>query len=228
MKIMQATHSSMAAADRLAELHFTRRHMGSAKIHDVKIMALDPFLRGLLFTDGTVTRALEVHTLSSVAVDVVDQSPAPVPVQAVHYLELRAGVECLRRRVAMRLAGTAPAVWAESYIVPERLPADFLGSLDDAPHGIGGSLQQLKLESWRELLWFKLGSPPHWASTPTLTVTALIRLYRVITDGWPALLISEAFAVELRAGLYHLLGTNGPAVNAVSLSESNTATGEES
>lgn len=227
MKITRSTDSAMAAANRLAEVHFTSQHMGSAANHDVEIMALDPFLRGLLFTDGTVTRALEVHTLSSVAVDVVDQSQAPVPAEATDYLGVVAGTECLRRRVMMSLAGTAPGVWAESYIVPERLPREFLGLLDGSPHGIGSSLQQLKLESWRELLWFKLGRPPRWACT-TPGVTALVRLYRVITNGRPALLISEAFAVEMHVGLYRLPGSNGSAVNAASLCASSTTIEGES
>jgi chorismate-pyruvate lyase len=209
------------AVDRLAELYFTMQQVRPAGLHDVEIAALDPFLRGLLFTDGTVTRALEVETLSPVAVDVVDQTQAPVPAQAARYLDVAVATECLRRRVTIRIAGTPLAVWAESHIVPQRLPAAFLGLLDGAPHGLGGSMQRLQLESSRELLWFGLGTPPHWARTaapppasasPPLA-TALIRLYRILTEGRPALLISEAFAVQMQAGIYQLVGSNGSAVN---------------
>ena len=175
------------------------------------IGALDPFLRGLLFTDGTVTRALEVHTLSRVDLEVVDQAAAVGPDEVTQHLQLAAGAECLRRRVIMSLAG-APVVWAESYIVTDRLPEGFMGLLSESAHGIGDSLQQIKLESWRELLWFELGRSPRWASKPTRTT--LVRLYRVITDGRPALLITEAFAVESHSGTYRIPGSPGVAYGA--------------
>lgn len=110
------------------------------------------------------------------------------------------------------IAGATPSVWAESYIVSERLPADFFGLLNSTSHGIGGALQQHELESRRELLWFGLGASPGWAHTAAPPVTALIRAYRIITNGWPALLISEAFAVEMRSGLYRLAGWTDTAV----------------
>lgn len=198
----------IAVADRLAMLHFTMQNVETAAdLQDVEVMALDPALRSLLFTDGTVTRALEVQTLSRVAVDVVHQSPAPAPARAAHCLEVKEATICLRRRVVMRIAArTTPTVWAESYIVPERLPADFVGTLDSTPHGIGGSLEQMRLECRRELLWFRLGASPRWAHAPTAPVTALVRAYRIIAKGSPVLLISEAFAVEMRSNFYHLAG----------------------
>lgn len=199
----------MVIADRLAMLHFTMQHAETAGLQNVDLEALDPILRGLLFTDGTVTRALEVQTLSRVTVDVVDQSPIPVPAQVARCLEVDGALECLRRRVTMRIAGTTPAVWAESHIVSERLPTAFLGLLDSTPHGIGGSLHEMRLESRRELLWFGLGTSPSWADTHTPPATALIRAYRVIAGGLPALLISEAFAVEVHAGVYRLVGATG-------------------
>jgi len=90
------------------------------------------------------------------------------------------------------------------------LPAGFVGVLGGSPTGIGGSLGQLKLESWRELLWFGLGSPPPWSAGTTVADT-LTRSYRIITQGRPALLISEAFAVEMHAGQYELMGSAGTA-----------------
>jgi len=202
------------AVDCLARLHFTMQQVRPAGLHDVEITALDPFLRSLLFTDGTVTRALEVQTLSPVTVDVVEQTEAPVPEPAARYLDVAAATESLRRRVTIRIAGTPLAVWAESHIVPGRLPAAFLGLLDSARHGLGGSMQQLQLESSRELLWFGLGAPPDWACTaapPPVSppvATALIRLYRILTDGRPAVLIAEAFAVQMQAGIYQLVGSD--------------------
>lgn len=98
-----------------------------------------------------------------------------------------------------------PAIWAESHILPTRLPADFLGVLRGAPDGIGESLQRVELESWREMLWFGLDSHPEWSGVDSdQTSPVITRLYRVITSGLPALLISESFAVTLRDGTYCL------------------------
>jgi chorismate--pyruvate lyase len=201
----------LAAAGRLAELHFTTQDLQAAEFEQVELPSLDPFLRGLLFTDGTVTRALEVHTLSSVLVEVVDQSPIPLPAEAARCLDATAGAEGIRRRVVLRSGGPGLTVWAESYILPDRLPPGFLSVLGIAPQGIGQSMQGVKLESRRELLWHRLDSAPGWAPAETPPVTTLTRFYRVITDDRPALLISEAFAVEEHAGGYRLLGLAGGA-----------------
>lgn len=193
-------------ADRLAERHFTAQGETGTGLDAVDVLSLDPLLRGLLFTDGTVTRALEAQTLAPVSVQAVEQEPAhPPPLQA-RYLQVDGTEECIRRRVVMHVAETSLSVWAESYVVPQRLPADFLASLEGSPHGIGGSLARLKLESWRELLWFGLAPPPTWSRHPTTATSALTRLYLIVTQRMPTLLISEAFAVERRNGVYHLSG----------------------
>jgi chorismate-pyruvate lyase len=192
-------------AHRFADTHFLLQREKSPDLAEVEIGALDPFLRGLLFTDGTVSRALEAHTLSRVTVTALEQVTAPAPAPASAYLRLEKHGECVRRRVTMHIGGERLAVWAESYIVLERLPSRFVATLGATPQGIGGSLQQLKLESARELLCFGLAPPPRWAHRRASRST-LTRVYRIITQGRPALLITEHFALEMRSGLYHLVG----------------------
>ena len=197
-------------AERLTDAHFVLQHAKSPYLADLDIAGLDPFLRGLLFTDGTVSRALEAHTLSRVTVAPVEQVSVSVRQPAAGYLAVGEGRECLRRRVTMHIADRHLAVWAESYIVPERLPSQFEATLGETPQGIGGSLQQLKLESSRELLCFGLAPPPVWAkrrvSAPTLT-----RVYRIVRHAQPALLITEHFALQRRLGRYQLVGSAGVA-----------------
>jgi chorismate-pyruvate lyase len=122
------------------------------------------------------------------------------------HLGAASGVEAVRRRVVIGAGEpSSPLIWAESHILPSRLPREFLRVLGDAPDGIGESLQQIQLESWRELLWFGLDCSPAWNDTHTQAGTSVItRLYRVITAGRPALLISESFAVAQRDGVYVL------------------------
>jgi chorismate-pyruvate lyase len=198
--------STLTPSEELARRHFVLQDNRPAHLDEIKLAALEPFLRGLLFTDGTVTRTLEVQTLSPVSVEVADQIDTSVHGQVAEHLDAAGGTEAVRRRV---LIGTGkpmePAIWAESHILPTRLPSEFLGVLKGASDGIGESLQRVELESWREMLWFGLDSHPDWSgmdsdqSSPVIT-----RLYRVIAGGLPALLISESFSVTLRDGTYCL------------------------
>jgi chorismate-pyruvate lyase len=197
---------------RLAERHFRMQHAGAGE--RPHLGTVDPFLRSLLFTDGTVTRALEAQTLCRVTVEMVEQSRAALSVQAARCLEAEAGAECVRRRVTMKAEGATPAVWAESHLLLDRLPAQFIRLLNRTSHGIGGSIEQARLESRRELLWFRLGTPPSWADQGRSVPAALVRHYRIITGDRPALLICEAFAVERQLGVYRPLGWPSGAVTA--------------
>ncbi len=212
-------------ADRLAELHFAAQDQRPSDLEDVEIVHLDGFLRGLLFTDGTVSRALEAQTLAPVTVEPVEQTQTVAPAQLARYLEIEQTDECIRRRVVMRIAGRSSSIWAESYVAPQRLPPDFLALLERSSVGIGGSLAQLKLESWRELLWFGLGPPPEWSGSAAPSATTLTRLYRIITQRQPALLISEAFAVEMRSGVFHLMGSADTPADSAAAQDSRAAQG---
>jgi chorismate-pyruvate lyase len=205
-----AGSSAAAAPAALTRRHFVCQEDRPAHLGDLGLTEMEPSLRGLLFTDGTVTRALEAEALARVSVEVVAQSSVPLPASAAAHLDAGEGCEAVRRRVAIGTAAhPQPLIWAESHILPERLPSDFLSVLHDAPDGIGESLQQVKLESWRDMLWFGLDTPPQWsgiAAEPPRQV--LTRRYRVIAGSRPVLLICESFAVERQAG-HHRLGWHG-------------------
>lgn len=183
--------------------HFVLQAERPPGYDDVALETVDPVLRGLLFTDGTVTRTLEVQLLAATAVEVISQESTSTSAQVAAKLDASEGVRVLCRRVVIG-AGEPPAplIWAESHILPSRLPPGFLAVLRDAQDGIGESLQNVQLESWRELLWFGLGAAPAWSGSEAGSV--ITRLYRVITAGRPALLISESFAVSCRDGVYCL------------------------
>ncbi|MGC1852005.1 MAG: chorismate pyruvate-lyase family protein [Solirubrobacterales bacterium] len=189
----------------LTQRHFVLQDDRPDHLREIDLAELDPALRCLLFTDGTVTRTLEVQALSRVAVAVLSQDKAPALERQARCLEVPSGMEALRRRVAIGAEAGKPVMWAESHIIPSRLPRGFMDVLGDAADGIGESLQQVQLESWRDMLWFGLDTLPAWSEVGRQSESvALTRLYRVITNGRPALLISESFAVRRSAGLYHL------------------------
>jgi chorismate-pyruvate lyase len=205
--VKKAERAPEGAPD-LVERHFVAQAERPAGVEQVEIGALDPFLRTLLFTDGTVTRALAAQLLAPIAVERFEQAPVSLPAAAAAQLEVPPEEESIRRRVGIGVAAPAiPLLWAESFMLPERLPPGFFGLLDGAPDGIGQSLQRVSLESSRELCWFGLEPAPEWVpGGPAAGETTLRRLYRIVSEGRPAILISEYFAVELRFGLYHLSG----------------------
>jgi chorismate-pyruvate lyase len=196
-----------ASAAHLVKQHFVLQGQRPDSLREVEVEALDPQLRSLLFTDGTVTRALGAQALAPVAVERLGQDHVPLPATAATALEAAAGEESIRRRVGIGVGEPAiPVLWAESYMITERLPEGFLGLLDSAPDGIGQSLQRVSLESSRELLWFGLDAVPEWAPSAGDDAAHLRRLYRIVSSRQPAILISESFAVERRLGSYHLAG----------------------
>jgi chorismate-pyruvate lyase len=197
---------SLATARALAARHFVLQDNRPGHVIDPDLVAMDPHLRALLFTDGTVTRTLEVSALSPVAVTVERQQEVAVGTEVAGHLEVPGGSPAIERRVTISLeSSAAPAIWAESHIVAERLPAGFLGVLEGCRDGIGESLQQVKLESWREMLWFGIDATPTWGDGSRIEVEiALHRLYRVIAKARPAMLISECFAVERTGRAYRL------------------------
>jgi chorismate-pyruvate lyase len=195
----------------LVERHFVLQEERPDHLREVEIEALEPFLRNLLFTDGTVTRAFGAQMLTSVAVEPLGQAPLAMPPGVAALMEAEAGGEAIRRRVRIGVGSPSlTLLWAESFLIPDRLPPGFLGLLDAAPDGIGQSLQRVSLESTRELCWFGIDGVPEWAPEPAAgsgsTEEALCRQYRVISDRKPAILIAEHFAVERHLGMYHLAG----------------------
>jgi chorismate-pyruvate lyase len=207
-KLGRAPRRQPAGEDDLVHRHFLLQEQRPEHVEAVEIAGLDPFLRSLLFTDGTVTRALAVQTLAPVVVERVGQAEVPVPAAVGEQLETDPGEPSIRRRVRIGI-GTpvAPVLWAESFLIPERLPPGFVGMLDSAPDGIGQSLQRIALESYRELLWFGFDAAPEWAEpVPAASRGTIRRLYRVLSDRQASILISESFAVEQRDGVLHLSG----------------------
>lgn len=196
----------LTPTDELAQRHFVLQDLRPAHLGDIGLREMEPLLRGLLFTDGTVTRTLEVQALSRVSVEVVDQTDATVSGQTARHLGVPADTGTVRRRVLIcTRESSAPIICAESHILPNRLPPRFLSVLKGAPDGIGESLQRVELESWRDLLWFGLDTHPKWSSIEAPRSSPVItRVYRVITGGRPALLISESFSVVYRDGAYRL------------------------
>ena len=62
--------------------------------------------------------------------------------------------------------------------------------------GLGESIDQMRLETRRELLWFGCAATPDWATPTTAPLPLLTRSYRVILGASPTILISESFPLD--------------------------------
>ena len=70
-------------------------------LKEINLARLTPFQRGLLVTDGTVTRFIEAYTFMSVAVVLLQQTKQTLTTEHT-WLELSAGEEVISRRVALQ------------------------------------------------------------------------------------------------------------------------------
>jgi chorismate-pyruvate lyase len=183
------------AIEEVIRNYFVAWALRPTELGDVDVAALTPYDRALLVNDGTVTRLVEASVLEPVEVDGLDQQTVEVDDQG--WLDLPATpAAVLRRRVAIRgRASGRLYVLAESLLVTSRLPKAFTTSLLDGPKGLGGLIDETRVETRRELLWFGYAKTPAWAGAATTQLPLLTRTYRIIVGGRPAILITESFAM---------------------------------
>ncbi len=170
-----------------------------ATLKKINLARLTPFQRGLLVTDGTVTRFIEAYTFMPVAVVLLQQTKRTLITEHA-WLELPAGEEVISRQVVLqsqRQDEPLPIIhtYADSLIVPKRLPKSLLMGLESDKQGLGGLLRRSGLETRRELLWCGIETltelPPeigHLEGEPFIS-----RAYRVFANQEPLILINEKF-----------------------------------
>lgn len=160
----------------------------------IPIETLPPFLRALLVTDGTVTKALEAYFWEPVAVETLCQefigAAAEIP-----WIEVRRGDQVLLRKALLRGADSGKEyAQASSVIRTEWIPASFREQLISRELGIGVLIRDSGLESYREVM--EVGVEP-CGDRPAGDAAALFRTYRIIIEGRPVILISETFPLAL-------------------------------
>ena len=170
-----------------------------ATLREINLARLTPFQRGLLVTDGTVTRFIEAYTFMSVEVVLLQQTRQTLPNKHA-WLQLPAGEEVISRQVVLQTHSTdkSPAIthtYADSLIVPKRLSKCILDGLESNKQGLGGLLRHSGLETRRELLWCGIET---LTDLPSIVAhlegkTFVSRAYRVFADQEPLMLINEKF-----------------------------------
>lgn len=163
---------------------------------DPSVAKLPPFLRMLLVTDGTVTRALESYFWEPVAVDCLHSAQLAVEFD-LDWLDLHAGDRVIVRRVQLRGQRSARIyAYAHSLIRLGELGPELQSGLASGTLGVGEVIRSLGLESFRELV--DLGHLDHAGEFggPTSSGPCVHRSYRILLRGAPGLLVSECFPLQ--------------------------------
>lgn len=155
------------------------------------IERLPPFLRALLVTDGTVTKALEAYFWEPVIVDTLRQECIDAEAE-IPWVEVSPGDPVLVREALLR-GGDSQRHYVRAFSVIRSglIPASFRERLINREIGIGVLIRDSGLESFREVMEVGIESAPIDGDP------ALFRTYRIIIDGKPVILISETFPIAL-------------------------------
>ena len=178
---------------------FVSQEEKPAPLKKINLARLTPFQRGLLITDGTVTRFIEAYTLTPVEVVLLQQEKQILSTEH-KWLQLPFGAEIISRQAVLQThsqEASSPIIhtYADSLIVPQRLPESILDGLESDKQGLGRLLRQSGLETRRELLWCGLEILTDLPSAISRFEGEkfITRAYRVFANQEPLMLINEKF-----------------------------------
>ncbi len=181
---------------------FVAQFAKPAYLDAIDLRTLTPFQRALLVIDGTVTQFIEAYTMEPVEIVRLNQETQRLSTDHV-WLEAPEGTAVIARQVLLQGKSTL-YVYAMSLIVSDRLPEVIKQGLEVDDEGLGDLLRRSRVETRRELLWYGLEHarelPPaigHLADEMFIS-----RMYRIIADGQPMMLINEKFPFDESARMW--------------------------
>ena len=164
----------------------------------VNMRVLSPFQRALLVIDGTVTSFIEAYTMERLDIEKVAQERRTIG-EAHLQLEMEKGTDVAVRQVMIRgKYSRIVRVFATSLVVVSRVSTEIQRRLVIQGEGIGRILNDLQLETRREILWYgreRAIDQPEILCKET-TNEFLTRTYRIIHQQKPIALINEKFPVD--------------------------------
>jgi chorismate-pyruvate lyase len=163
--------------------------------HPIDLSKLNPLQRIILIYNGTLTKLLENLLGEQLTVIKLHESIEISP-EAVPYLELPTGQNVMHRKICLQ--GKSSGInwlYAESIIVPDRLPPLFRQELLDSQIPIGKLWTKHRVETFKELL------PPFEETAEDLAVHFKIepshlllgRTYRVFSQHQSIMMLTEKF-----------------------------------
>ncbi len=165
---------------------------------DVDFEKLNPCLRTLLVTDGTVSKVLESYFWEPVRVEPLLQEECILS-SPISDLSADSGDRALHRFVSIRgIHSGRLYVLAESYLLIDRLSEDLRKELLLGRLGIGGLLRDRKLETRRRILRFYIETASDLAHKMDVSDDEkfLSRDYTVNHCNAPIILIQEKFPIR--------------------------------
>ncbi len=168
-------------------------------LKEINFARLTPFQRGLIVTDGTVTRFIEAYIFAPVEVVLLQQKKQTLFAEN-KWLQLSAGEEVISRQITLQThqeTESPPIIhtYADSLIVLKRLPKSILEGLESNKYGLGKLLQRSGLETRRELLWCGIETLKNLPLTIAHLEnrTFISRAYLILANQEPLMLINEKF-----------------------------------
>jgi chorismate-pyruvate lyase len=153
------------------------------------------FQKILMITDGTLTKLLESYVNETLQVVKLSEEITPAPF-AIPSLVLSAGKKIIQRKILLQ--GTESRnnwLYADSLIVPDRLPEAFRDRLLLSREPIGKLWIEHKLETFKEII--ASGIEPAHTLSNLFNIKAqdklLCRTYLVFSGQKPIMMITEKF-----------------------------------
>jgi chorismate-pyruvate lyase len=156
---------------------------------------LSSFQRILLTTDGTVTEILEAQLWEAIHIVKLYQDTIDTRT-AVPFLDISPDTRIMVRKVLLRgKYSHKNYIYAESILVPDRLPDNIRESLLETQKPIGQLIMQNRMETFREILTCRheeAGELGQYFDIPS-DAMLVSRTYRVFASLQPIMLITEKF-----------------------------------
>lgn len=171
-----------------------------AQLDSIDGRRLNLLQRLLLVNDGTLTDAVEMAFLEPIALEKLALE-ITTGADAPEALEASPTMQIMERRILLKGEQTRqPFVYAESWIVLDRLPEGMRNQLIASSSPIGRLWTDYKLETRKEILRFWRQPAAALAIHFGIKATdeLLARSYRVFRHAEPIMIITEYFPATLR------------------------------
>ncbi len=163
------------------------------------LSTIPSFLRTLLVTDGTVTKSLEAWFWEKVKIEPMSNQ-IEVLDDIVQGLEVDSGDKILRREVVLKgVTSSTIYATARSNVSLKYLPDEISEALEKGEIGIGELLREKGVETYRDIFNINYFSSLSKKDSllSILKADVLSRSYRIRVNGYPAIIVTEFFPIDI-------------------------------
>lgn len=162
---------------------------------DIHLSKLSLFQQILLVTDGTLTKMLETYAHEAIQVFKLAETNKSMQ-QELDVLELIPGDTVIERKILLQgCQSQRNWLYAESLLIPQRLPTTFQEQLLTTREPIGKLWLKHKVETFKEIITtYRQPAGPiadYFNLNPFDQL--LCRTYRVLSNRTPVMMITEKF-----------------------------------